>query len=174
MTYALSVNNIRDRVSQPNTIAPDTTVNFSFFATARVTRGLQVLDNFRERSDTTIHDVSGVGTPLNLNIEQRDRASWLPDGGLTVLQEARILSVGPTTQLNEVCMASNELTVEVWVNPANVEPQSWRRGPVIASRNVNRRSATRRLHSRRKRRFGPNPRCRHPLRPQCRGPCAAP
>jgi hypothetical protein len=123
VTYTLTVNNIRDRASQPNTIAPNTTVNFSFFATARVTRGLQVLYNFREGSGTTIHDVSGVGTPLNLNIEQPDRVSWLPDGGLAILQETRILSVGPATKINEAVVAAQELTVEAWVKPQNIEQQ---------------------------------------------------
>ncbi|HVR35247.1 MAG TPA: PA14 domain-containing protein, partial [Methylomirabilota bacterium] len=131
--YTLTVNNLKDRAAQPNIIAANTSATFSFFGTARATRGLQALYNFREGIGTTIHDVSGAGAPLDLIIEEPGKVSWLPGGGLSVDQETRIISTGPATKINEAAKAANQLTVEVWVKPKNVEQQGPSRIVTISS-----------------------------------------
>ncbi len=47
----------------------------------RVTDSLVVLYRFNEGSGTTINDVSGYGTPLNLTIENTDSVTWQPETG---------------------------------------------------------------------------------------------
>ena len=49
----------------------------------RVSDGLLALYTFDEGSGSTVHDVSGVGTPLDLTIANTGAVSWLPSGGLT-------------------------------------------------------------------------------------------
>jgi hypothetical protein len=44
--------------------------------------GPQVLYTFREGSGTTVHDVSGVGAPLDLEISDGSAVSWISGGGL--------------------------------------------------------------------------------------------
>jgi hypothetical protein len=139
--YTLTVNNIRDRASQPNTLAPDSARTFTFVGTARVTRGLQALYTFREGNGTLINDASGVGTPLNLEIREPDKVTWLSGGGLSLNSETRVVSFDPAAKINEAAMAANQLTVEVWVKPANVEQQGPARivtvsaGPTSGDRN---------------------------------------
>ena len=57
----------------------------------RVTGGEIVLYNFDEGSGNTIHDVSGVGTPLNLTINKPSTVSWSA-AGLQVKNTALINS----------------------------------------------------------------------------------
>ena len=139
--YTLTVNNIKDRASQPNIIAENTAKAFTFVGTARVTRGLQAFYTFREGSGTLINDASGIGTPLNLEIREPDKVTWLPGGGLSLNSETRVVSFDPAAKINEAAMAANELTVEVWVKPANVEQQGPARvvtvsaGPTSGDRN---------------------------------------
>ncbi|MFQ6026023.1 MAG: LamG-like jellyroll fold domain-containing protein, partial [Dehalococcoidia bacterium] len=45
----------------------------------RVTEGLVALYNFAEGAGDTVHDVSGVGTPLDLRITHPDQVQWLQD-----------------------------------------------------------------------------------------------
>ncbi|MBI4660948.1 MAG: Ig-like domain-containing protein [Verrucomicrobia bacterium] len=123
VSYTLTVTGVSDLAGQPNTIAPNSTKSFTFFGSARASRGLQVLYTFREGSGTAINDVSGVGAPLNLKIEEPQKVSWVQGGGLSINQETRIVSEGPATKINQAAKASNELTVEVWVKPANIEQQ---------------------------------------------------
>jgi hypothetical protein len=83
-----------------------------------------------------------VGAPLDLIIGEPDKVAWLPGGGITLIEETRILSDGPATKFNEAAMASNELTVEVWVKPASTAQQgpariaSISQGPGTGDRNV--------------------------------------
>jgi hypothetical protein len=123
VSYVLTIGGVTDLATQPNTIAAGASRTFTFFGSARVSRGLQALYTFREGSGTAINDVSGVGTPLNLVIEEPQKVAWLPGGGLSVNQETRIVSEGAAAKINQACKASNELTVEVWVKPANIEQQ---------------------------------------------------
>ncbi|MCK9995419.1 MAG: putative Ig domain-containing protein [Candidatus Krumholzibacteria bacterium] len=85
----------------------------------RVTDGQQALYGFEEGSGSTVHDISGVGSPLDLAINDPGAVTWIPGGGLTLNLPALISSAGPATKIIESAMTSNALTVEAWVTPAN-------------------------------------------------------
>jgi hypothetical protein len=84
----------------------------------RVTAGQQVLYTFEEGGGTTIRDVSGVGTPLDLNISDETAVSWMP-GGLVVNASTVIASPGAADKVIEAGRGSNEITIEVWIKPDN-------------------------------------------------------
>jgi len=84
--------------------------------TTRITTGLQTLYPFREGSGTTVNDVSGIGTPLNLNIS--GDTTWSA-AGLTVNSNSLIASAGAATKVIDAVKSSNAITMEAWVTPAN-------------------------------------------------------
>ena len=91
----------------------------------RVTDGLQVLYTFLEGDGKIVHDVSGVGLALDLAVESLPSVTWLSGGGLSVKSPTVIVSLDPATKLSEAVKASNAVTVEAWLKPANLS----QRGP---------------------------------------------
>jgi hypothetical protein len=92
----------------------------------RVTEGLQVLYTFEEGEGKTVDDVSGVGQPLNLAIEGKEGdVGWLA-GGLALTRKAAVATLGPASKLIQAAKASNELTIEAWVKPANARQRAAR------------------------------------------------
>jgi VCBS repeat-containing protein len=85
----------------------------------RVTEGLLVLYSFEESAGETLHDVSGVGTPLDLTIQDPANTEWISGGGLAIKEETVVTSIGPARKIVYGAMATQELTVETWVKPAN-------------------------------------------------------
>ncbi|MCX8036915.1 MAG: Ig-like domain-containing protein [Candidatus Sumerlaeia bacterium] len=85
-----------------------------------LTDGLQVLYTFQEGAGTTVTDVSKVGTPLHLTIRDLQNVTWLPLGGLRVTTETHLRSLVPASKVIAACKASNEVTIEAWVRPANL------------------------------------------------------
>ena len=88
---------------------------------SRATAGLQVLYGFAEGSGTTVQDVSGVGSPLNLTISNSGAVSWLSGGGLDVNSSVTISSAGTATKIYSALQASNAMTVEAWLVPDNTD-----------------------------------------------------
>lgn len=88
-------------------------------AGVRVTAGLQVLYEFKEGQGRHVRDVGGVGEPLNLRIGDESRVAW-QGGGLAVTSATVISSESPARKVITACKASNEVTLEVWIEPANV------------------------------------------------------
>ncbi|MFC1715403.1 LamG-like jellyroll fold domain-containing protein [Candidatus Poribacteria bacterium] len=76
---------------------------------------------FKEGSGDTINDVSGVGEPLNLVVEEPANVSWIPGGGLSFDDVDLAKTEGPATKIIEGCKASNEITLIVWIKPDNVD-----------------------------------------------------
>ncbi|KAA3664485.1 MAG: PKD domain-containing protein [Chloroflexi bacterium] len=103
----------------PTDTPPPTPTSTPGGNTSRTTDGLQALYTFQEGNGTTVSDISGVGVPLNLTIGNTDAITWLADGGLTVFSDVLISSSGPATKLINASQATNELTFEAWVQPAN-------------------------------------------------------
>lgn len=106
----------------------------------RITNGLQALYTFEEGAGTTVRDVSGVGTPLDLAIGDTANVSWVT-GALAVTGETLIASSGPASKLIDSSRASNEITIEAWIKPANLSQD----GPariVTLSENPYRRNFT--------------------------------
>lgn len=85
----------------------------------RATIGLQALYTFTEGGGLTVHDVSGVGSPLNLAIQDKTAVRWRPDG-LSLQLPTLLRSTQPATKIQNACQASNALTLEAWITPANV------------------------------------------------------
>jgi cell division septation protein DedD len=83
---------------------------------ARATDGLVALYAFDENSGTTVHDVSGVGVPVNLSIGTPSSTVWGPQG-LDVVRPTLISSSGPATKINDAIRGTEGLTVEAWVTP---------------------------------------------------------
>ncbi len=74
---------------------------------------------FRDGEGDTISDVSGVGDPLDLIVEDPGNISWMPGGGLRVHTATLAKSAEPATKIIEACKASNEITIVAWVRPDN-------------------------------------------------------
>ncbi len=84
----------------------------------RVSDGLIALYNFEEDSGTVVADTSGVDPALDLVIDDLDGVTWL-QGALQINTPTIIASVGAATKVEMAIQASNEVTLEVWIEPAN-------------------------------------------------------
>ncbi len=138
--YTLRVSNVTDQANPPNPIAPNSPAAFTYHVYERVRDGLTVLYDFAEGSGTTVHDVSEVGSPLDLTIQNPAGATWT-DGGLVLTSATQISSPGAASKIITACKASNELTVEAWIIPALAEQA----GPariVTVSNNLSARNFT--------------------------------
>ena len=91
---------------------------FTFTETHRVTDGLLVLYDFLNGSGDIVYDVSGLGAPMDLTIANPNNVSWIPGGGLSV-NASTIISAPVDSKIFAACTASNAITVEPWVEPAN-------------------------------------------------------
>lgn len=85
----------------------------------RVTAGLISLYEFNEGTGTTVTDTSGVGTAIDLSIANPGAVTWT-SGALRVDSVTTIASTGPAAKVNSALTASNEVTLEAWIKPANV------------------------------------------------------
>ncbi len=92
---------------------------FTIGRVPRVTDDQQVLYTFKEGSGTTVYDVSGIGTPLNLGVENGNAVSWLPGHGLAINSATLVASAGAATKIIDAGKATGEITIEAWVKPAN-------------------------------------------------------
>jgi hypothetical protein len=82
--------------------------------TAAEKEGLVSLYLFDEASGNTVRDVSGVGTPLNLTIDNVGAVAW-GTSFLEITSATAIRSTGPATKIINACKGSNEITIEAWV-----------------------------------------------------------
>jgi hypothetical protein len=86
----------------------------------RITDGLLVLYPFDEGGGMTVHDRSGVGSALDLTIDDGGAVSWpAGDCGLAINSSTVISSVVPASKIINAAKASDEITIEGWVKPAN-------------------------------------------------------
>ena len=107
----------------------------------RVSNGLVALYEFKEGEGSTVYDVSGYGTQLNLLVQNPANTSWNNGCGLAINAATRIESAGPATKITNAVKASNALTIETWVKAAN----NTQTGPariVSLSANANNRNVT--------------------------------
>jgi|GEM_PF-6808106 len=83
---------------------------------------LQLLYIFNENSGTVVHDVSGVGEPLDLTIQNGDATKWITGElpGLAIEKSTLLISDQAATKLIETCKLSNEISIEVWVKPTDI------------------------------------------------------
>ena len=83
----------------------------------RITTGLVALYTFDEGSGTTITDVSGVGSPLDLTIAAPANVTWSSEG-LRFDSETIASSPGAATKIITACQSANAVTLEAWVQPS--------------------------------------------------------
>jgi hypothetical protein len=83
--------------------------------------GLVALYIFAEGEGDTVHDLSNVGAPLDLDLAPRSHVRWLKaSNGCEIVQPAIIQSRGPATKLADAFRGGDELTVETWIAPGNL------------------------------------------------------
>jgi VCBS repeat-containing protein len=106
-------------ISDGNGGTSTATVTVTVAAAPRVATGIQARYNFNEGSGSTVADTSGVGTPLNLTINNTSNVSWV-SGGLTVNTATRIENNSSATKIINAVKASNAVTVEAWLTPTSL------------------------------------------------------
>ena len=74
--------------------------------------------------ETIVRDVSGNGEPHDLSIADLSTVQWSPTRGLRLVDATEITSDVSPSKLNLACIASNALSVELWVKPANLSQKS--------------------------------------------------
>ena len=84
----------------------------------RVDAGLLALYDFNEGSGDTVFDVSGVGTALNLEIDDLTGVNW-GDGVLNINSPSLIASNQAADKLIDGITATQEITMEAWITPGN-------------------------------------------------------
>jgi hypothetical protein len=115
----LSDNNSKFKCVVTNPSGSDTSNSATLFVTAvgnRVTASLIAAYDFKEGSGTTINDISGVSTTLNLTIQDTSAIEWKKEG-LYIKKPTDITSVVPASKIIDSCKLSNELSIEMWVSP---------------------------------------------------------
>lgn len=85
----------------------------------RVDNGLVSLYNFEERDGTLVFDVSENGDPMNLLIEDPSTSRW-GESYLETTGVNHIETDGPATKIIDACKASDELTVEGWIQTSDI------------------------------------------------------
>ncbi|NEZ60742.1 Ig-like domain-containing protein [Adonisia turfae] len=85
----------------------------------RIEEGLLSLYTFDEGSGNTVFDVSGIGNPLNLQIDSLTGVSW-GDGVLDVNAPNLIAFNQAATKLTNGITQTQELTIEAWITPDNL------------------------------------------------------
>ena len=88
-------------------------------AGTRVAKDLLALYDFKEGQGQQVRDVGSVGEPLHLRIVDVANVAWQRDG-LHVTAPTLITSEKPARKLIDACRASQEVTLEVWLQPDNV------------------------------------------------------
>ncbi|MEM8861660.1 MAG: FG-GAP-like repeat-containing protein [Chloroflexota bacterium] len=97
------------------TATPEPTLPSAFCPVTPVVRY-----TFEAGSGNIIQDVSGFGSPYNLLIDSGEQ-EWIDGGGLDILSASRIEAESAATKLISTIKASQSLTLEVWITPANIE-----------------------------------------------------
>ncbi|MEO0332885.1 MAG: LamG-like jellyroll fold domain-containing protein, partial [Bacteroidota bacterium] len=111
----------KDQAGQASPPSTETSVTTDVAPPMRVTQDLQVLYTFQEGSGSTVSDVSGVSAAMDLTIETPANVTWPVAGGLEITTATRVTSNGGADKINNAVIASNEITLEAWVEPASVQ-----------------------------------------------------
>lgn len=96
------------------------------------------LYDFQEGSGNTVNDVSGFGVPLNLTIDNPSNTTWLSSGGLTVHSATIVKSAGIATKIINTCKATNEISIEAWVQPQSMGQSGPARIATLSENSTNR------------------------------------
>ena len=105
----------------------------------RATQALEVFYKF-EGAGSVIEDISTGDAALNLNIES-GTVGRITNGGIQIVESSIIRSAVPASELIARSKQSNELTVEIWINPLLLT-QSGPARMVTLSSNISSRNFT--------------------------------
>ncbi len=96
----------------------------------RVARDLQALYFFHEGAGDAAADLSGAGIPMDLAIRRAgNHPAWIATGGLDFQVQdhnAILENVTPNPKLFNSMTQKDEMTLEVWISPANLTQTSAR------------------------------------------------
>ncbi len=104
----------------------------------RVTENLQLLYNFSFGTGNLVHDISGIGSPLDLKISDEENIMWLPGQGLKVTGNTSISSGKVPQDLIDSISGTNEITVEAWIKPCEINQAGPARIVTLSSDHFNR------------------------------------
>lgn len=85
----------------------------------RVADDLVALYAFSEGAGSTVGDISGAGPPVDLTVSDPSKVAWTGTG-LRIDSSTKLSAVGGAERINTAIAASEALTIEAWVQPANV------------------------------------------------------
>jgi PKD repeat protein len=102
--------------------------------------GTVVLYTFDEGQGDVVGDLSGRGQPLDLAITDTRDVSWVPSG-LSIDVPTVLDSGAAATKVRNAVGASNEITVEAWLSPADTTQGGPARVVTISSNGNNRNAA---------------------------------
>jgi hypothetical protein len=136
---ALGVYRFRLEISDGVSAGQDE-VTIAVIRPSRSTSNLAALYTFEDGSGPLVRDVSGVGSPLDLTINDLSKVTWLPAGGLSIDQSVVIKSNG-ATKIIDACQGSNAISIEAW-SQTNDDAQSGPARMVSLSSNTLNRNFT--------------------------------
>ena len=90
------------------------------FSGSRAVEGLLALYDFGSNEGSVVKDVSGVEPALDLQIANNKAVKW-GKGSLEIIGQTMIRSIKVPTKIIKTVKGTGELTVEVWVRPANLK-----------------------------------------------------
>jgi len=83
----------------------------------RTTDDLQALYFFNHGAGEVVFDYAPALPKLHLVIADTNSVDWVPGGGLDRVTAALVSSPGPAVKIIDSCVASDEITLEMWVDP---------------------------------------------------------
>jgi hypothetical protein len=79
--------------------------------------------NIGDRSDASyiVRDTSGLGTPLDLTIDNTDNVAWPSGGGLTINQGVVLRASEPPSKIRNGATATGEFSIEFIATSSNID-----------------------------------------------------
>lgn len=106
--------------------------------TTRITTGLLALFEFEEAAGVTVHD--SAAQPIDLTIGDSAKVEWKPHF-LDLKDFTKLVSTATFDKVATACKATQALTVEAWVHPAQASQDDYGRLVTMADNDVNRNFA---------------------------------
>ncbi|HYW96152.1 MAG TPA: fibronectin type III domain-containing protein [Bacteroidales bacterium] len=104
----------------------------------RVTKNLQAMYNFSEGKGNRVYDISGSSNTADLTIDNTSQTTWLSGQGLKVTGNTVISSEENSANLSRALSSTNEITMEAWIKPSDIEQSGPARILTLSSDNYNR------------------------------------
>ena len=86
---------------------------------SRVQNGLLAYYTFQEGQGSVVHDISGVGIPMNLSTADTVGYQWVTGGGLKTTGDVFFSYDRAARKVFDAIQTTNSFSVELWVAPSN-------------------------------------------------------